>query len=94
MLLSGERDEMSQQMNYLREGYEMFRQLNGAEIHLIEPLRTLRIIHYAAWLAKRWDDPAFPAAFPWFNTTQYWQDHIVTLEHQCLAMEQPPLSIY
>ncbi len=94
MLLSGEHNEMSMQMSYLREGYEMFRPLNSAEIRLIEPLRTLRIIHYAAWLAKRWDDPAFPAAFPWFNTTQYWQDHIATLEHQQVAMGDPPLSLY
>jgi Ser/Thr protein kinase RdoA (MazF antagonist) len=94
MLLSGEHNEMSMQMSYLREGYEMFRPLNSAEIRLIEPLRTLRIIYYAAWLAKRWNDPAFPAAFPWFNTTQYWQDHLATLEHQQVAMENPPLSLY
>jgi len=94
MLLSGEHNEMSMQMSYLREGYDTFRPLNTAEIRLIEPLRTLRIIHYAAWLARRWDDPAFPAAFPWFNSVQYWQDHITTLEHQGVAMDNPPLSIY
>ena len=94
MLLSGEHNEISMQMSYLREGYEMFRPLNSAEILLIEPLRTLRIIHYAAWLARRWNDPAFPAAFPWFNTVQYWQDHIATLENQRVAMENPPLSLY
>ncbi len=94
MLLSGERNEMSMQLSYLREGYEMFRPLHGAEIGLIEPLRTLRIIHYAAWLAQRWDDPAFPAAFPWFNTHQYWQDHMATLEHQRAALGSPPLSLY
>ena len=94
MLLSGEHNEMSMQMSYLREGYEMFRPLNSAEVRLIEPLRTLRIIHYAAWLARRWNDPAFPAAFPWFNTVQYWQDHIATLQNQRVAMENPPLSLY
>jgi Ser/Thr protein kinase RdoA (MazF antagonist) len=94
MLLSGEHNEMSMQMSYLREGYEMFRPLNSSEIQLIEPLRTLRIIHYAAWLARRWNDPAFPAAFPWFNTVQYWQDHIATLQNQRVAMENPPLSLY
>ncbi|MCP3671716.1 MAG: serine/threonine protein kinase [Gammaproteobacteria bacterium] len=94
MLLSGERNEMAMQLSYLREGYEMFRPLNPAEVHLIEPLRTLRIIHYAAWLARRWDDPAFPAAFPWFNTNQYWQDHIATLAQQRAAMENPPLALY
>ncbi len=94
MLLSGEYNEMSMQMSYLREGYEMFRPLHSAEIRLIEPLRTLRIIHYAAWLARRWDDPAFPTAFPWFNTHQYWQDHMATLEHQRLALDNPPLPLY
>lgn len=94
MLLSGEHNEMSMQLSYLREGYEMFRPLNPSEIQLIEPLRTLRMIHYAAWLARRWSDPAFPAAFPWFNTTQYWQDHIATLAQQAVAMKNPPLSLY
>ncbi len=94
MLLSGEANEMSMQLSYLREGYEMFRPLNPAEIRLIEPLRTMRIIHYAAWLARRWDDPAFPTAFPWFNSNQYWQDHISTLAHQGAAMENPPLALY
>ncbi len=94
MLLSGEHNEMSLQMSYLREGYETFRPLNSAEIRLIEPLRALRIIHYAAWLARRWDDPAFPAAFPWFNTNQYWQDHISTLAQQQVALKNPSLSLY
>ncbi len=94
MLLSGEHYEMSMQLSYLREGYEMFRPLNPGEIQLIEPLRTLRIIHYAAWLARRWSDPAFPAAFPWFDSNQYWQDHISTLAQQAVAMENPPLSLY
>ncbi len=94
MLLSGEANEMSMQLSYLREGYEMFRPLNPAEVRLIEPLRTLRIIHYAAWLARRWSDPAFPAAFPWFNSHQYWQDHISTLAHQRVAMENTPLALY
>ncbi len=94
MLLSGARNEMALQMSYLRDGYEMFRPLHSAEIRLVEPLRTLRIIHYAAWLAKRWDDPAFPAAFPWFNTHQYWQDHMATLEQQRASMAERPFSIY
>jgi Ser/Thr protein kinase RdoA (MazF antagonist) len=94
MLLSGEANEMSMQLSYLREGYEMFRPLNQAEVRLIEPLRTLRIIHYAAWLARRWNDPAFPAAFPWFNSNQYWQDHMATLAQQRVAMENPPLALY
>jgi len=94
MLLSGERNEMALQLSYLREGYETFRELDSREIVLIEPLRTLRMLHYAAWLARRWDDPAFPAAFPWFNTPQYWQDQIAQLEQQLLMLEQPPLPVY
>ncbi|MCP3866664.1 MAG: serine/threonine protein kinase [Gammaproteobacteria bacterium] len=94
MLLSGDRSEMAIQLSYLREGYETFRVLDPREIPLIEPLRTLRMIYYAAWLARRWEDPAFPDAFPWFNTTQYWQDHLSQLEQQRHGLEQPPLALY
>jgi len=94
MLLSGDRQEMALQLSYLREGYEMFRPLDAREVALIEPLRTLRMIHYAAWIARRWHDPAFPRAFPWFNTPQYWQEHLAQLEQQQVALEQPPLPLY
>jgi len=94
MLLSGDRQERALQLSYLREGYEMFRPLDPREIILIEPLRTLRMIHYAAWIARRWDDPAFPSAFPWFNTTQYWQEHLSQLEQQSMELEQPALPLY
>ncbi|MEW7982640.1 MAG: serine/threonine protein kinase [Candidatus Sedimenticola endophacoides] len=94
MLLSGEPNEMALQLSYLREGYETFRELDVREVGLIEALRTLRMLHYAAWLARRWDDPAFPAAFPWFNTPQYWQQHLAELEQQRHLLEQPPLPFY
>ena len=93
MLLSGERDEMTRQLGDILEGYEDFRELDRRELHLIEALRTLRLIHYAAWLARRWDDPAFPAAFPWFNTQRYWQDRILELREQVAAMDEPPLGV-
>ncbi|MBZ0093374.1 MAG: serine/threonine protein kinase, partial [Sulfuricellaceae bacterium] len=76
MLLSGERAEMARQLADLLAGYEDFCDFDSRELHLVEALRTLRLIHYSAWLARRWDDPAFPAAFPWFNTQRYWQDRI------------------
>lgn len=91
MLLSGERAEMSRQLGALLAGYEAFREFDERELHLIEALRTLRLIHYAAWLARRWSDPAFPAAFPWFNTQRYWQDHILQLREQVAAMQEGPL---
>jgi len=94
MLLSGDHRDMALQLSYLGDGYEMFRELNRKEIVLIEPLRTLRMIHYAAWLARRWNDPAFPTAFPWFNTTQYWQEHLSLLAQQKSALQQPPLTLY
>ena len=77
MLLSGDRAEMTRQLTDILAGYEDFRDLDRRELSLVEALRTLRLIHYAAWLARRWDDPAFPAAFPWFNTQRYWQDRIL-----------------
>jgi Ser/Thr protein kinase RdoA (MazF antagonist) len=91
MLLSGSREEMTQQLNSLLSGYRCFRDFDDRELHLIEALRTLRLIHYSAWLARRWDDPAFPAAFPWFNTQHYWQDRILELREQIALMDEAPL---
>jgi Ser/Thr protein kinase RdoA (MazF antagonist) len=67
-------------------------EFDARELHLIEPLRTLRLLHYSSWLARRWDDPAFPRAFPWFNTRRYWEEQILTLKEQAAALEEPPLS--
>lgn len=92
MLLSGGRDDMSLQLRDLLAGYECFREFDRRELHLVEALRTLRLIHYCAWIARRWDDPAFPAAFPWFNTQRYWQDRVLELREQIALMDEPPLA--
>ena len=92
MLLSGERAEMSRQLRDLLAGYEEFIDFDRRELYLVEALRTLRLIHYAAWIARRWDDPAFPAAFPWFNTQRYWQDRILELREQIALMDEEPLE--
>ena len=91
MLLSGSRKEMTAQLRDVLEGYEEFAHFDRRELYLLEALRTLRLIHYSAWLAQRWDDPAFPLAFPWFNTQRYWQDRILELREQVSAMEEGPL---
>lgn len=91
MLLSGERAARESQLAVVLEGYETFREFDRAELVLVEALRTLRLMHYAAWLARRWDDPAFPANFPWFNTQKFWQDHILALREQIGAMDDPVL---
>lgn len=91
MMLSGERADMARQMADLLAGYEDFHEFDPRELHLVEALRTLRLIHYSAWLARRWDDPAFPAAFPWFNTQRYWQDRILELREQVALMDEGPL---
>lgn len=91
MLLSGERQEMVGQMADVLAGYEDFCEFHPRQLYLVEALRTLRLIHYSAWLAMRWDDPAFPAAFPWFNTQRYWQDRILELREQVALMDEPPL---
>ena len=91
MLLSGEREERVRQMGDVLAGYEDFYEFDPRELHLIEALRTLRLIHYSAWLARRWDDAAFKQAFPWFNTQRYWQDRILELREQIALMEEPPL---
>jgi len=92
MLLAGNRDEMSRGLHAVLEGYCRFREFDARELNLIEALRTLRLIHYAAWIAARWEDPAFPAAFPWFNTERYWQDRILELREQIALMDEPALE--
>ena len=92
MLLSGNRAAMGAQLHHVLAGYEEFADFDRRELHLLEALRTLRLIHYSAWIARRWDDPAFPVAFPWFNTQRYWQDRILELREQIALMEEEPLS--
>ncbi|MCZ6805248.1 MAG: serine/threonine protein kinase [Proteobacteria bacterium] len=91
MFLSGDRSYMTARLNDFMEGYTEFRDLDPRELHLIEALRTMRLIYYSAWLAQRWDDPAFPIAFPFFNTQQYWEEQILGLREQAALMEEPPL---
>ncbi len=91
MFLSGDRQYMSARLGDILAGYTEFRDFNSRELHLLEALRTLRMMHYAAWLARRWDDPAFPQAFPWFNTARYWDDHILALREQAAMLNEPPL---
>jgi len=92
MLLSGDRGAMTKALADVLAGYEDFHELDRRELALIEALRTLRLIHYSSWLARRWDDPAFPAAFPWFNTQRYWQDRILELREQVALMDEPALG--
>jgi len=93
MLLSGDHASMSRQMCDVLAGYDDFAEFDRREIFLIEALRTLRLIHHSAWLARRWDDPAFPAAFPWFDTAHYWQERILELREQIALMEEEPLYV-
>lgn len=93
MLLSGTRAEMNAQLLDIVLGYEDFYAFQPRELHLIEALRSLRLLHYSAWLAQRWDDPAFKLAFPWFNTERYWQDRILELREQIALMDEAPLVI-
>jgi len=91
MFLSGDRVYMTARLGDLLAGYTEFRDFNPRELHLLEALRTLRMMHYAAWLARRWDDPAFPMAFPWFNTERYWDEHVLSLREQAAQMDEPVL---
>lgn len=92
MFLSGDKQEQSPQIATLLEGYEEFRRFDARELNLVEALRSLRIVHYTAWLARRWDDPAFKMAFPWFDSRRYWDEHILTLREQVALMEEAPLQ--
>lgn len=93
MLASGDRAQRTRQMAMLVDGYEQFRPFDRRELALIEPLRTLRLIHYSAWLARRWDDPSFPVNFPWFGSSDYWQGQVQMLEDQIEAMQEDPLLV-
>ncbi|MDA0679635.1 MAG: serine/threonine protein kinase [Proteobacteria bacterium] len=91
MFLSGDREEQTPQLATLLEGYLEFRNFDARELNLLEALRSLRIMHYAAWIARRWEDPAFKTAFPWFNSRRYWDDHILSLREQVALMQESPL---
>ena len=91
MLVSGDRASMSRQLGKILRGYEDFMEFDDRELHLVEALRTLRLLHYSAWIARRWDDPAFPIVFPWFGTARYWQDRVLELREQVAAMQEGPL---
>jgi Ser/Thr protein kinase RdoA (MazF antagonist) len=93
MLLSGDRAQRSRQLGALVDGYEQFRDFDRRELALIEPLRTLRLIHYSAWLARRWQDPTFPINFPWFGSSDYWQGQVQMLQDQIEAMQEDPLVV-
>ena len=91
LLLSGDRAQRTQQLSALLDGYEQVRDFDRAELRLIEPLRTLRLIHYSAWLARRWEDPIFPVNFPWFGTPDYWRGQVLMLQEQVEQMQEAPL---
>jgi Ser/Thr protein kinase RdoA (MazF antagonist) len=93
MLLSGGQQDMRTELTDLLKGYEQFSSFDRGEIALIEPLRALRMVHYSAWLARRWHDPAFPKAFPWFAEPRYWEQHYRALEDQLAAVIAPPLQL-
>ncbi|MEF9995904.1 MAG: hypothetical protein RR784_04905, partial [Burkholderiaceae bacterium] len=86
-----EREEQQRRLTDLLVGYEDFAEFDLRQLHLIEALRSLRLIHYSAWIARRWHDPAFPAAFPWFDSPRYWEARILELREQVAAMDEPLL---
>ncbi len=94
MLLSGSRHEQIAQFSEILAGYEEFHDFDRRELQLIEPLRTMRMVYYSGWLARRWDDPAFPPNFPWFNTEHYWQSHISELQEQLFILDDEPFRLF
>lgn len=93
MMLSGDREMMQVQLSAILDGYQQFADFNFVELNLIESLRSLRLMHYSAWIARRWHDPAFPAAFPWFDGPRYWEEQILTLREQMAVLDEPPLAL-
>ncbi|HEX9873947.1 MAG TPA: serine/threonine protein kinase [Deferrimonas sp.] len=93
MMLSGDRPRQMLQLAELLDGYGEFADFHPGELRLIEALRSLRILHFSAWLARRWSDPTFPHHFPWFNTPRYWGEHILALREQIAILSEPPLQV-
>jgi Ser/Thr protein kinase RdoA (MazF antagonist) len=93
MMLSGDRARQTFQLGELLKGYGEFHDFHPRELRLVEALRSLRILHFSAWLARRWGDPTFPRHFPWFNTPRYWGEHILELREQIAALAEPPLEV-
>lgn len=91
MLLSGSHEQQAIQIKKIIDAYLEFNDFNMSELQLIEVFRTLRIMYYSAWLARRWSDPAFPHSFPWFNTIRYWEEHILELREQFAALNEPAI---
>ena len=94
MMLAGDRQECLGQLSELMDGYQEFHDFDPRELALIEPLRALRLMHYSAWLARRWDDPAFPRSFPWFGNERYWGDQVLALREQLSALNEEPLKLF
>ncbi|MBD1552187.1 serine/threonine protein kinase [Pseudomonas typographi] len=94
MMLAGDRQERLGQLAELMDGYREFHDFSPRELALIEPLRALRLMHYSAWLARRWDDPAFPRSFPWFGNERYWGDQVLALREQLAALAEAPLALF
>ena len=93
MMLSGDRNQRQAQLLELVEGYNEFHHFRASELELVESMRTMRLMNYAAWLARRWEDPAFPKNFPWFNTERYWAEHIQELREQLFLLDEPALRL-
>ncbi len=93
MMLTGEHQQRLTQLEILLEAYEEFCDFDTRELALIEPLRALRMLYYNAWISRRWDDPAFPMHFPWFNTEKYWEEQILAFKEQLAALYEAPLSL-
>jgi len=91
MLLSGSREEMARQLTELLEGYRRFHDFDLRELHLVEALRSL--LYHSAWIARRWNDPAFPLAFPWFGDQRYWQEQVLALREQIAVLDEGPLEL-
>ena len=93
MMLSVDRQQQTIQMHTLIEAYKDFCDFDTTQLALIEPLRTMRMVHYMAWLTRRWEDPAFPKAFPWFADGRYWEQQTLGLKKQFAVLQEPPTTL-
>ncbi|QDF73901.1 MULTISPECIES: serine/threonine protein kinase [Shewanella] len=93
MMLAGDRAQQTLQLEVLLEAYEEFCDFDNRQLHLIEPLRAMRMLHYNAWLSRRWQDPAFPMNFPWYGEEKYWEQQILAFKEQLAKLDEPSISL-
>ena len=88
LIVPGRDEESRRQFRVMINAYQELRAFDRKSLRLVEPLRALRMIHFSAWIAKRWEDPAFKRIFPGFGSNAYWSEQIGDLQDQLSVIRE------